>query len=265
VAQDPQACRILASWQDHFQAEIGAHLHPWNTPPFQDLPHQEPVPSEQLPLDLLRAKLATLLGSLKQTLGASPRSFRMGRFDAGAQIFSLLPEFGILVDSSMVPLRQSIGGPDHFLTPAEPFFLQAPASTATGLLEAPLTLLPVWPRLARWVHHFSTYFQKTTAEKWRRAFARLGAVGIQPTMFPLASMRTAVYLHRRRRGRTLVLYLHSSELLPGASPQFPTEASISRLVRKIRRFLEWLQRNVPLNGVTLSQLYALGGWQEKGT
>ena len=44
VARDPAACQVLTHWRDRYQAEIGVHLHPWNTPPFLDLPDPEPVP-----------------------------------------------------------------------------------------------------------------------------------------------------------------------------------------------------------------------------
>jgi hypothetical protein len=50
------------------------------------------------------------------------------------------------------------------------------------------------------------------------------------------------------------MFFHSSELLPGATPQFPTEEAVSRLTRKIRTFLTWLVKTGPLQGVTLSQL-----------
>ena len=51
------------------------------------------------------------------------------------------------------------------------------------------------------------------------------------------------------------MFLHSSELCPGASPANPTDASVQRMLLKIRRFLEWLKTQGPLEGVTLSQLH----------
>jgi hypothetical protein len=54
------------------------------------------------------------------------------------------------------------------------------------------------------------------------------------------------------------MFLHSSELKPGASPSFPTEKAVNSLVNKIRKFLSWLVRTGPVEGVTLSQLYAGG-------
>ena len=48
---------------------------------------------------------------------------------------------------------------------------------------------------------------------------------------------------------------HSSELLPGASRLFPTEAAVAALVAKIRAFLTWLLKSGPVEGITLSGLY----------
>src|SRR3974390_2690084 len=49
VAQNPAAREVLAAWQQERGAEIGVHLHPWNTPPFSDLPLPEPIPTARLP------------------------------------------------------------------------------------------------------------------------------------------------------------------------------------------------------------------------
>jgi hypothetical protein len=86
-------------------------------------------------------------------------------------------------------------------------------------------------------------------------FKYLGAAGISPAWFPLASMRLAAGLHRRRDGRVLTMFLHSSELKPGASRLFPTEQAVRRFVAKLRAFLTWLVASGPVEGVTFSGLY----------
>ena len=88
-----------------------------------------------------------------------------------------------------------------------------------------------------------------------RSLFRYGAVaGVQPAWYPLASMQLAARLHRRRGGRVLTMFFHSSELKPGASRLFPTEAAVSRFVEKIRTFLTWLVQTGPVEGVTLAEL-----------
>ena len=76
-------------------------------------------------------------------------------------------------------------------------------------------------------------------------------------------MQLAARLHRRRGGRVLTLFFHSSELQPGASRLFPTEAAVSRFVGKIRTFLTWLVETGPVEGVTLAELGEDGRSTEK--
>jgi hypothetical protein len=87
------------------------------------------------------------------------------------------------------------------------------------------------------------------------AFRHIGVAGIHPAWFPLQSMKLAVRLHRARGGKVLNMFLHSSELKPGATPSFRTERAVNSLVEKIRRFLKWLVSTGPVEGVTLSELY----------
>jgi hypothetical protein len=243
---------VLLNWRQRRGSEIGLHLHPWNTPPFADVALPEPISSEDLPQDILRAKLATLAASVRDSLGVQPVSFRMGRFDRGPKLMALLPEIGVKVDSSVVPLGGKGQVPGDFLAPADPYFLgEGPGR----LLEAPLTMASICPGLAPLVHRLAGPRPQGVKAALRRAFRYLGVAGIQPAWFPLASMQLAAALHRRRGGRVLVMFFHSSELQPGATRLFPTEAAVQGLVGKIRRFLQWLTVRGPVTGVTLGELY----------
>ncbi len=250
VAQDPAACEILARWRDRHQAEIGVHLHPWSTPPISEMSLPEPIPPEQLPLPLLRDKLTNLVAQVRGSLGVKPTSFRTGRFEVGPKVLGLLPEFGFQVDSSVVPLTLK-GGGDYFLAPADPFRLAPAAAGEPALLEAPLTLVPLIPPLARLAPRLPGYPGRGLLS----CFQYVAAAGVQPAWFSLPSMRLAATLHRRRGGRVLNMFFHSSELKPGASRLFPSEAAVAGLVAKIRTFLDWLVRSGPVEGVTLSGLY----------
>jgi hypothetical protein len=235
VARDPAAREVLISWQQARGAEIGVHLHPWNTPPFSELPDPEPIATARLPLALVEAKLKSLADCLTEGFAEPPRSFRMGRFDWSSELLELLPGCGLRVDSSMVPLTFKGEGHQNFLAPPGPFWLQAPASPGSGLLEAPVTMVPVLKNSAKAVHRLA---------------------GLLPGKAGQA-LRLAATLHRRRGGRVLTMFLHSSELLPGGSPDFPDAASVDHLVAKLRDFLSWLARQGPVTGLTLSNLYDL--------
>jgi len=254
VARDPAACKILARWRDQYQAEIGVHLHPWSTPPFADLPHPEPIPAVKIPLPLLRDKFAHLIEQVQNSLRITPESFRMGRFDFGPTVQGLLPEFGLKVDSSIVPLTLK-GTGDYFLAPADPFCLIPATPGHPALLEAPLTMVPVAAALPRVLARLAPRLPGAAGRRLLGWFKYVGAAGIQPAWFPLPSMRLAASLHRRRGGRVFTMFFHSSELQPGASRLFPTELAVSGFVAKIRAFLDWLVKTGPVTGVTLSGLY----------
>jgi hypothetical protein len=254
VARDPAACRVLAGWRDRYGAEIGLHLHPWNTPPFADLPYPEPVPSEKLPRAILRDKFASLVSQVRAGLMVAPRSFRMGRFDAGPQVFSLLPEFGLEVDSSVAPLTRKNPEPRLFLAPADPFYLGGVGPEGKPLLEVPITMVPVVAGTPQLVERLAAAAPPAWGGRLRSLF-RYGAVaGVQPAWYPLASMQWAARLHRRRGGRVLTMFFHSSELKPGASRLFPTEAAVNRFVAKIHTFITWLVETGPVEGMTLGKL-----------
>jgi hypothetical protein len=257
VAQDLAAREVLVAWQQERGAEIGVHLHPWNTPPFTDLPDPEPIATAKLPLDLVGAKLKTLVDCLTKKFPEPPRSFRMGRFDWSPGLLKLLPGCGLRVDTSMVPLTFKGDGTQNFLAPPDPFWLEAPTASGSGLLEAPVTMVPVLKNSAKAVHRLAGLLPGKAGKAILSRYRFVGAAGIHPAWFPQFSMRLAASLHRRRGGRVFTLFLHSSELLPGGSPDFPDATSVDRLVAKLRDFLAWLVKQGPVKGLTLSGLYDL--------
>src|SRR5262245_49617697 len=81
VASDSAAAEILNGLQCRHGAEIGAHLHPWETPPFMpsgldvryaSFPHE-------LPGDVFEEKLDKLTELIAARFGP-PRSYRAGRW-----------------------------------------------------------------------------------------------------------------------------------------------------------------------------------------
>ncbi len=256
VAENPACRAVLSSWKDGFGAEIGAHLHHWNTPPFQVLPYPEPVRADFMPLPLLEAKFAVLAESLKTRFGAPPSSFRMGRFDLGRQVQQLLPEFGIVADSSVVPLRYTAEGTDHFMAPFDPYFMESGAHGGHPILEVPLTMVPLIPHTRDMIYAGVSRLPGRLRSFLLTAYRYTAVTGIQPAWFSLGAMKRAVRLHHKRGGSVLSMFLHSSELQPGATPDFKTEEAVCKLTARIRAFLDWLVETGPVDGMTLSDLHA---------
>ncbi len=252
----PVACHerhrdLLLKLKQQWNAEIGAHLHPWNTPPFQASSHPEPTPSELIPHELLDAKLQSLLLSIRP-MGVTPTSFRMGRFNIGPTMFSLLEGAGILVDSSVAPMRRYHAGHGHLTSPTDPYFPDAEKPRQPGrsrVLEAPITILPLFPWLGSLLDH------APVPQSWASWFAmHLGSLSPQPLGSHLELLKAAARLHRHRGGQVLTIYFHSSELMPGGCPQHPAPQDVDRFLAKLRGFFAWLHREMPIESLTLSQL-----------
>jgi hypothetical protein len=269
VLRDAQCRDTLLRWRDNLGAEIGTHLHPWSTPPYDlahptsDIGHRtsdvargpsvpEPIPARSLPAALLEAKLRTLAGAAEEATGRVLSAFRMGRFDHAPALPALLVDVGVRVDSSVVPLSSRNDRGDMFLAPNDPHVLLQRDGTAT-LVEVPLTMVAVSRSLATAAFHASALLPDRVRWRWLERFHHVGAVGINPTWYRLPAMRWAGRLHERRGGRVLHMFLHSSELMPGATPVFRTERDVDRLVARVRAFLGWVTGRGGVEGVTLSQ------------
>lgn len=242
---------VLARMRDVYGAEIGAHLHHWSTPPLEGpTPPGEPTRTHLLPRDFLRRRLRTLLDAGRTFQSAPLTSFRMGRWDLKAEVRPLLAEEGILVDSSVCPLRVFRNGPDHFLAPADPYWVDG--APGKPLLEAPITQIPLVPGMERLWYHLARH-KGTLLDR----FHFFGALSANPFWHGAAAMRLATWLHVRRGGKVLSLFWHSSEMMPGGSPQVPDAAAAQAALEKIFAFCRWLHEHFTVEGVTMTGLRTL--------
>jgi len=82
----------------------------------------------------------------------------------------------------------------------------------------------------------------------------LAALPVQPMWMGLRRLQAAVLLHRKRGGKVLTMFFHSSELIPGGCPQHQTARDVERFVNKLSKFFSWLYDEVSPESLTVSQL-----------
>ena len=114
VATDPVAAGFLRSLKDAGAAEIGAHLHPWVTPPHDEAVNVYNSYHCNLAPALERAKLAALTDAIEAAFGERPTIFKAGRYGFGPSTQRALVALGYEVDCWVVPHTDlsSDGGPD---------------------------------------------------------------------------------------------------------------------------------------------------------
>lgn len=241
--------------KDRWNGEIGAHLHLWNTPPLVKFSYPEPIPSERVPEEILAAKLESLLDIFRQT-GESPTSFRMGRFNMGRRMWSIVENTPIVVDSSVAPMRIQYGGPDHLTAPTDPYFPDRKNPFDQGdshILEVPITIVPLIGSLGHALERWrAVSVLPENAISWTAA--NILSLPVQPVWTDLARLKIGAWLHRRRGGQALTMFFHSSELVPGFCPQHPTAGHIDRFLDKLDSFFAWLHRSNHVESLTLTEL-----------
>ncbi len=258
VFKDAGACRVLEEMRDRHGAEIGAHLHHWSTPPFESdeaFCQGQPQRTHTMDRELLSRRLETLLKAGADFQGAPLTSFRMGRWDLKNVLFPLLAGHGILVDSSICPLRVHKNGADHFRAPAQPYW---PLGRDTPFLEVPLTQIPLLTCLPG-------LWDKVFASSARRDdFHFLAALSGSPFWHNDFVMRLCTRLLRLRHQDVLCVFWHSTEIVPGQSPHVPDEKAADKVVDRILRFFAWLGESIPVRGMTMTQLFR-SSWPASST
>ena len=255
VATDPAAAAFLRGLGEAGRAEIGAHLHPWVTPP-----HEEEVSTLNsyhcnLPPELERAKLTALTEAIAAGFGARPTIFKAGRYGFGAATGRILADLGYRVDCSFVPHTDfsADGGPDFRGRPDRVHWLPE------GLLEVPLSVgfLGALPGLGE---RTAGLFDSPAAARLRipGALARSGLVArsrLSPEGTPPGEQCRLIAAMIARGHRTFTLTYHSPSLAPGHTPYVRDDADLDRFLAAIEQVLSFFRDEIGGSFTTLGEIY----------
>lgn len=253
VFADAASRKFIARLRDSHGAEIGAHLHHWNTPPLYDTRMKilNRVPAANVADADMAAKLDNLLRIAQDFQGCPVTSFRMGRWDLHGRLWPMLYERGVLCDASIRPLHVFANpsiGPDHFDAPADPYVIPVDKGQ---ILEVPQTVIPVLKMLA------SMPDGNSIGKTLRASLRHWGALALLPIQHPLWLMKLTTRLHAKRGGTTLSLTWHSSEMMPSGAPYMPDANSVDAFLKKMQAYLDWLYSEFHVTNVTMNDLASL--------
>lgn len=244
-------------------AEIGMHLHAWNSPPVRPLTDDDYRYQPYLieyPEDVIREKVGVLTRLLEDTFGLKMSSHRAGRWSMNAVYARILVEHGYRTDCSVTPhvsWRRAMGDPrqgggtDFSSFPEEPYLVDLGDISHRGnssLLELPLTIMrstsPGLRRLGELLPQGSL-----PSRLWNRIFPPVH--WLRPNGRNLPQMLRLLE-RALQDGRPYVEFmLHSSEFMPGGSPTFRTAASVEALYRDLDQLFSHASSR--FSGATLSE------------
>ncbi len=263
VADDPRCVELLRRIQDSGGCEIGAHLHPWCTPPFtEDLSPRNSFLCN-LSAELQREKIRSITEAINNRFGRRPTSFRAGRYGLDIVGFKILRELEYRTDSSVIPFSDysSEDGPDFRSAPCIPYQPNENRLDRTGgkadLLEIPLSVGFSRPNFDR-----ADKVRQSASTSWLRnvhavgVLDRLGIVRrikFSPEQSDAHRMRQLIDASLQRGAPTLVMSLHSSSLCVGCSPYTRTTADLERLYRNLETTFEYCRKTRDMSAATLTE------------
>ena len=261
MATRPESAGVLRDLAASGRCEIGAHLHPWTSPPFRPedtAGHTYPM---NLPDDILSRQLDELTETLERSLGVRPTTYRAGRNGVDGRTLRVLERLGYTVDTSVDPLfnERRKGGPAFPGAPLRPYrpdYADVTRPGAARILEVPISAATA-PSLPKALERL---YAALPPIPWRGALKRLGLrpVWLRPSYTSVPEMLSFATRLAASGTPCLNVIFHSSELLPGGSPYNPDAASVGRFEAALRRLLEHATSRLGAVGRTYAEFAR--GW-----
>ena len=228
IVADDRAVEILGAARNAGRCEIGAQLHPWVTPPYEEDVNERNSYTGNLPAELQRAKMTALRDAIRDRFGVQPTAYRAGRYGLGPDTAAMLAELGFRCDTSV---RSGFDyhaghGPDYRAAPLHPWWVKVGQG---AVLEMPVTTVfgGLFGRAGRWLYH-------RTSSNSHAALARLGLaerIALTPEGIPAERACIAIDIAIDLCLPVLNFSFHSPSLQPGNTPYVRSQADLDLFYR----------------------------------
>ena len=241
VASQPDGYLPLREILTDNRCVIGAHLHPWVNPPFEEEVSRFHSFPGNLPHVLEYEKLRILSECIEEKFGHRPLIYKAGRYGTGPQTAEILEALGYEADVSVMPLMDwsSEGGPNFTNASSWPYWF----GKHRNILEIPVTaeftgLLRTWG---------TTLYEQAA----RRPFANLHAIGIlarlglvdkirlTPEGFTVHELKRLVRTLLKEELNIFSLAFHSPSLEPGQTPYVSSKSDLGKFLDCLRIFFDF--------------------------
>lgn len=233
MISDPDYVKFIVKCVSDGTAELGMHLHAWNTPPDYKLSidnNGAPYLIEY-PKEIMEQKICTMTELIQKNSGIKPLSHRAGRWATDDRYFELLVKYGYKVDCSITPyinwnndVGQSKGSKGSDYSTAESDVTEI----YPGLIEVPVTI--------RKTHKLFLAENITLRNIVRNTYRMIKGqeLWLRPKIDNCAEMLYLLEQHSYSSGDYIMFMLHSSEMMPGGSPTFSTPERIEKMYSDLR-------------------------------
>ena len=251
MAKNPIFVKFAKQHLKTNSCEVGMHLHAWCSPPEYQLETKTNNRAYliEYPYEIMEEKIRYLDKLLEDTFEQKIVSHRSGRWALNQQYIELLSKYGYLCDCSVTPGidwsnhtgETGYPGSNYRAMPKTPYVL------SKQLLEVPVSI-----RNLRYFDLGSIHSMKGLVREGYHLFHGK-KTWIRPSNNSLYQMIKLAEKIYSEKTDYLMFMIHSSELMPGGSPYYPTEESIEKLYVTLEELFNHLSKYY--QGVTLKEYY----------
>jgi hypothetical protein len=235
IATQARGFATLRAIMERDGCEIGAHLHPWTTPPFEEaLSERNSYPGNLDPA-LEERKLASLMQAIRLNFGISPVFYKAGRYGFGPHTAKALSQHGIRVDLSVLPgadLGRS-GGPDFRALKPVLYRIGGTDIVSLPMTRSEVGLLPGLARVGTAVHAVpggGLLRLPSVLSRLRLA----DTITLTPEGVTADEQMRLIRAMLKGGCRRFVLHYHSPSLSPGNTPYARDRTGAETLVTRLQ-------------------------------
>jgi hypothetical protein len=239
IASQQESYQALVNIHKDGRCEIGAHLHPWVTPPETEEMRPENTYPGNLDKSLEYEKLKNLTEVIQQHFGFQPVIYKAGRYGFGQNTEVILKELGYQIDLSFCPSvdHGHDGGPDYSQVHAQPFWFD----DNKQLLEIPITgsFVGYAGKASRFLLDLAQSGKKL---KMPGIFNRLGIVDrlvLSPEGYtPEEHIKISKFLYNKGV-RTFTWSFHSPTVMPGTTSYVNDDKELKGFLDSFHRYFDY--------------------------
>jgi hypothetical protein len=259
VSSTPEGYEFIRNLHRSAACEIGAHLQPWDNPPFIEQMTDETSYPGNLPFELEKEKLLQLTRRIEENIGVRPRIYKAGRYGVGPMTARILADLGYEIDVSVVPGTDLTykQGPNFSHCHAGPYWF----GKDPPLLEIPLSIgYTGFLADTGAVAYTLTMNERLKALHVPGVLARLHLVEritLTPEGVSFKEQRRLTRALLRRGHRVFSFTYHSPSLKPGNTPYVRNQADLRGFLTRIEQYLDFFTGEVGGRAATPFEIKAL--------
>lgn len=239
IASQADGYAPLKQFLDNNQCEIGAHLHPWVSPPYvEDITISNMYPGN-LGYDVEKQKLQQLQNQIEQSFAIKTEIYKAGRYGVGEHTAKIMQELGFTIDLSICTAfdYRADGGPDFSDSLTEPYWFGADKN----LLEIPLSGAFVGNAgaLSKHLYNISGYFNVIKARGILSRLAIVDRLMLSPEGY---SSKEHIKLTRflyNKGVRTFTWNFHSPTVVPNQTMYTKNNKEVQQFLDTFKRYFDF--------------------------